>query len=177
MGMMNALVRGSRGRSGNDYGKRGGQSAALDSLREATLDEGVKQLLDTINNLLELDARFEDVERDLIGKSPITLERMPSPEELGLNGFVPRLMEAALLIGAITRRMHLRVGVVEGALGKRARPVTDMAAELLRTDPASQSAPAVAHNDAAPAIPAPEAEVQPEAVEIEAGDEDRPTAH
>ncbi len=129
MGMMSALVRGPRGRAtASNVTKR--EQPALESLREATLDEGVKQIIATINELIDLDERFADIEKDLIGKSPITLERVPSPEELGLTGFVPRLMEAALLIGAVTRRMHLRVGVVEGALGMRARPIMDLTGDF-----------------------------------------------
>ncbi len=145
MGMMSAITRSSRGRA---TGAEKSQRPADEAIRDATLDDSVKEILDTINGLMDLEERFEDIERDLIGKSPVALDKIPSPEELGVTGFVPRLMEAALLIGAITRRMHLRVGVVEGALGKRARPVTELEAEMFAALPATEASEPVSEANA-----------------------------
>lgn len=123
MGVIGAIVGVSR--AGQSATARNTSKTTMQAVQDVTLHDGLRQMLETIQSLVELDNRLEEVEQDLIGHSPVSLERLPSPEDLGLEGFVPRLMEAALLIGAMGRRMHLRVGVIEGAVGRRARPVTE----------------------------------------------------
>ncbi|MCG8441330.1 MAG: hypothetical protein MI723_05930, partial [Caulobacterales bacterium] len=117
MGVVSAMV--GLGRQKNE---RGGRKASADEsmIRESTLEDGLRHVLATIDNLKELDSRLSVLEGDLLGDASGDHEELPEPGELGLDGFVPRLMESSLLIGALTRRMHLRMGVLEGALGPRA---------------------------------------------------------
>lgn len=122
------------------------ETLALDIAQNATLEDGLRRLLDTVDGLVELDARVAAIEADLIGQSPIGLADLPSPQQLGMDGLVPRLMEAGLLIGAVTRRVQLRLGLIEGALGVRARPVEQPDRPLLERgedqhDPAHEPVP------------------------------------
>lgn len=98
-------------------------ASRYDPNRDSTLEDGLGHIIDTIDSLAELDARLRGLEQDLIGESPISLSDLPGGRDDSREGVVPRLMEAALLIGALSRRMHLRLGVIEGALGVRAKPV------------------------------------------------------
>lgn len=98
---------------------------SVDMVRDSTMEDGLRHMMATLDSLAELDQRISDLEGDLLGSQALNADALPAPSELGLDGFVPRLMEASLLIGAFSRRMHLRMGVIEGALGLRARPVTD----------------------------------------------------
>ncbi len=123
MGVFSAFKRNQDGIAPADAAAAHTSGKSYDPEREATLEDGLRQVIDTIDSLAELDGRLRGLERDLIGESPISLSDLPSGRDLSLDGVVPRLMEAALLIGALSRRMHLRLGVIEGALGVRAKPV------------------------------------------------------
>lgn len=121
MGVMNAIK--GRGRASRR------RAESVEVVRDATLEDGLGHVLSTVENLIELDQRIGEIEGDLLGARQIKLDPIPSPDELGIDGLVPRLMESALVIGALTRRMHLRLGTLEGAMGKRAKPVDDVEIE------------------------------------------------
>ncbi len=123
MGVFSAFKRTNGGTAAAETAVAQAQAKPYDPEREATLEDGLRQVIDTLDSLAELDGRLRGLERDLIGDSPISLTDLPCGHELCIDGVVPRLMEAALLIGALSRRMHLRMGVIEGALGVRAKPV------------------------------------------------------
>ncbi len=119
MGVVKAMV--GLGRSNTNRNTKSEISA--DVIREATMEDGLRHVMMTIDSLIELDQRFGELEQELLGESALNVDPLPEPHDLGLDGLVPRLMESALLIGAASRRMHLRMGVIEGAMGRRARPV------------------------------------------------------
>lgn len=117
---------------------------------EATLEDGLRHLIDTIDGLTALDTRIAELEKDLVGHVAVPLDDFPSPAELGIDGYVPRLQETAMLIGAVARRAHLRVGMIEGAVGLRARPVDtpDDTGIETHTVPNASSAPHSDHGSA-----------------------------
>ncbi len=148
MGVFNAFKRDSRGGFEGDVTPPSTRPRSYDTQREVTLEDGLNQLLQTVEGLVALEHRVAELENDLIGSSPVALQDLPSPAELGIDGLVPRLMETSLLLGALSRRMHLRMGVIEGALGIRAKPT---AADL---EPLPTQSPAKAAAFAAQAAPA-----------------------
>ena len=132
MGVVKAVVGLTRGAAGG----RNDDFEAAQAIRDATLDDGIKHIRGAIDNLAELDRRLQLIEGELVGSGVLKLGDLPARSELGLEGAVPRLMEAALVIGALTRRMHLRLGMISGALGCGARPVVSLEGEAVRAEPA-----------------------------------------
>ncbi len=110
-----------------------GSSQTLDFQRDSTLDDGMRQVLGTIELLAELDTRLAVIQRDLVGPRGMPDGELPDPRDIGLHGYVPKLMEASLYIGALSRRMHLRAGVIEAAIGRRRRPAFEDMSAVDRT--------------------------------------------
>lgn len=123
MGVVSAMV-GLNRKSNGERPRVADDSERVQAIRDATLEDGIKHLMATMDNLVELDRRLAVVENELVGAGTLNLGDLPQPRDIGLDGFVPRLMEAGLIIGAMTRRMHLRLGVISGALGCGAKPVS-----------------------------------------------------
>ena len=87
-----------------------------ETLKKALMEDGLTQLVATIEALHVLEARIQLVEDEMTAGEALTLPELPTAKDVGVVETEPRFMEAALLIGAITRRMNLRLGAVERAL-------------------------------------------------------------
>ncbi len=111
-----------------------GPSARLRAVREV---EGYRQLAATVDGLLALDARLADLEARFGCGGFEPLAKLPSSDDLNITDGSPRAMEAAMLIGAISRRAQLRLGVLE----------TVVLAELLQhAGPCGSEAPVLPHH-------------------------------
>lgn len=89
---------------------------------DASLENGMLQMIASLDGLADLESRLSELEASLVGESDHGLDDLPSAHDLGIHceaieSQPPRLLDAALLMGAIVRRAQLRVGCVERALG------------------------------------------------------------
>lgn len=91
-------------------------SRSSEGMRKALVEDGLRQLVDTIDALSALESRLQLVEDDVTAGEALELPDLPTAKDIGITEFEPRLMETALLIGAITRRLNLRLGGMERAL-------------------------------------------------------------
>lgn len=91
--------------------------AELEERRDARrFADGMRQLNDAVSLLASLEARLRLVEDEMTAGEALDLDALPGADAVGVAGEEPRLAEAALLIGAMTRRMSLRLGAVERVL-------------------------------------------------------------
>ena len=94
-------------------------SGRSEAMRRALMEDGLSQLLGTIEALRALEERLQLVEDEITAGEALTLPALPRAQDVGICDLEPRLMETALLIGATIRRMNLRLGGVERALDGR----------------------------------------------------------
>ena len=117
MGVVSAFLRA----IGVDVGV-GEAPPSLPAVRtDPRVEQGMKHMLACIEGLAELDTRLARLHRQVAGARGQPVGELPDPYDLGLDGKSPRVMEAAHYIGALSRRMHVRMSVIEAVANRRAR--------------------------------------------------------
>ncbi|MGD2132899.1 MAG: hypothetical protein PVI23_08905 [Maricaulaceae bacterium] len=90
-----------------------------DALKQALMQDGLAQIVQSIEALHALEQRLQLVEDEMTAGDALSLPELPQAKDVGITETEPRFMEAALLIGAITRRMNLRLGAIERGLDEQ----------------------------------------------------------